>query len=246
MKNKTFDFRAGELLLVDKPLEWTSFDVVNKIKYALNHGLAKGERIKVGHAGTLDPLATGLLIVATGKSTKKLGELQGLNKCYEGTIRLGGTTPSYDLETEVDEEFDIEHITAEDLEKAKASLTGSITQIPPIFSAVRIDGERAYKKARRNDIKKLPDARNITIKSFEFLKTNLPDVDFRVECSKGTYIRSLAFDFGRALNNGAYLTRLVRTSVEEFELKDAYSLEEIVGIIQKAKDEDPFLPRKDQ
>lgn len=222
------DFREGRLLLIDKPLEWTSFDVVNKVKRTLNYKLPKSERIKVGHAGTLDPLATGLLIVATGKFTKKLHQLQGLDKSYSGSIKLGATTPSYDCETEENEHYSTEHLTVKEILSAAQSLTGSIQQVPPLYSAVRIDGERAYKKARRQENDKLPDPRNVIIHAFDIICNDFNNITFNVNCSKGTYIRSLAFDLGQKLNNGAYLTSLRRTSIGDFNIENASNLEEIV------------------
>lgn len=222
------DYKEGTLLLIDKPLEWTSFDVVNKVKRTLNYKLPKSHRIKVGHAGTLDPLASGLLIVATGKFTKKLHDLQGLGKTYTGTIKLGATTASYDRETEEEEFFSIDHLTDNDIENARASLEGEQDQVPPLFSAVRIDGERAYKKARRNETDQMPDPRKITIHKFELSNINLPLIDFEVECSKGTYIRSLAFDFGKSLDNGAYLNALRRTKIGDYSIEQAKTLDEII------------------
>ena len=226
------DYRAGCLLLVDKPLEWTSFDVVNKIKHKLNYKIPKGSRIKVGHAGTLDPLATGLLIVATGKFTKKLHDLQGLDKTYSGTIKLGATTASYDAETEEQEQFKTTHLTDEKIKSAVEKLTGTISQIPPIYSAIRIDGERAYKKARRNETDKLPDPRTVKVHSFETETESLPLVNFKINCSKGTYIRSLAFDLGRLLDNGGYLISLRRTSIGHYSIDNSQKLEDIVSQIE--------------
>lgn len=210
----------GQFILIDKPKEWTSFDVVKKVRNRI--------KAKIGHAGTLDPLATGLLILATGKFTKRIDEVQGQDKWYEGVIGIGKTTPSYDLETEFDSETAIDHITADQLEAARAALTGAIVQIPPAHSAVRIDGERAYKKARRREEVKMRP-RHIEIHAFEIVKVDLPDVHFRIHCSKGTYIRSMAFDFGKLLGVGGYLKELKRTAIGDFKLSDAWSLDEFLN-----------------
>ena len=213
-------FEEGRLLLINKPVDWTSFDVVKKLRYVLKVK-------KIGHAGTLDPLATGLLIIGTGKFTKKLHELQGLDKSYEGIIEIGKTTPSYDLETEFDSESDWSNVTAEMMEAVKKKLSGPIEQIPPAHSAIKVGGERAYKKARKNKEVKL-EPRSVTIHNFEIDASSLPNVKFRVECSKGTYIRSLAHDFGRELGVGGYLKKLVRTSVGDYQLSDAVDLDEFI------------------
>ncbi|MEQ6166434.1 tRNA pseudouridine(55) synthase TruB [Ekhidna sp. MALMAid0563] len=213
-------YAEGKLLLINKPVDWTSFDVVKKLRYTLKVK-------KIGHAGTLDPLATGLLIIGTGKFTKKLNELQGLDKTYEGIIEIGKTTPSYDLETEFDSETDWSGVSKEQLEAAREKLTGDIQQIPPAHSAIKVGGERAYKKARKNKEVKL-EPRSLTIHDFQIDYTNLPEVKFKVSCSKGTYIRSLAHDFGQMIGVGAYLKKLVRTSVGEYQLSDAVDLDEFV------------------
>lgn len=226
-----YDFLAGATLLVDKPKGWTSFDVVNKIRYKLRHRLHV-KKIKVGHAGTLDPMATGLLIICTGKFTKKLAQYQGLDKEYTGTITLGGTTPSYDAESDVEERFPVEHITPEMLEQARHQFIGEIEQVPPMFSAIKVDGQPLYKRARRGEtIKVMP--RNVHIYDFQFTRIELPEVDFRVHCSKGTYIRSLAHDLGKALHSGAYLSALRRTRIGSFRLEDAWELEELVDYIEE-------------
>jgi len=220
------DFQEGKVLLIDKPLTWTSFDVVNKIRYQIKH--LKGiKKIKVGHAGTLDPLATGLLIVCTGKYTKRIHEIQNAEKEYTGTFVLGATRPSYDKETPIDEEFPIDNITDKDIIKAAKNLTGSIQQIPPIYSAQRINGVRAYKKARKNQPIQM-EAKQVTISEFEITNIDLPTVSFRVVCSKGTYIRSLVHDLGKGVNNGAFLASLCRTRIGDFKLKDGLSLEEFL------------------
>ncbi len=216
----------GTTLLVDKPQGWTSFDVVNKIRISLKHSLGL-KNIKVGHAGTLDPLATGLLIICTGKSTKKLSEYQGQPKEYEGTIALGATTPSYDAESEPDAHFPVDHITPEALEKARLSFIGDLAQLPPMFSAIKVDGQPLYKKARQGIMVEVTP-RPVTIYDFEFIKVEMPYVSFRVKCSKGTYIRSLAYDFGKSLGSGGYLSALRRTKIGLFDVEKAWKLEELV------------------
>jgi tRNA pseudouridine55 synthase len=220
-----YDFYKGEILLIDKPYTWSSFQAVNKIKHAIkNHDswLFEGQKIKakVGHAGTLDPLATGLLIVATGKKTKTINELMGLEKEYTGTFFIGATTPCFDKEKEVDHTFPTEHITEERVFKTAGQFLGKQMQVPPLFSAVMVDGKRAYELARQGSDAELK-AREIEIKEFEITAVHLPEVSFRVVCSKGTYIRSLARDFGIALNSGAHLAALRRTRIGNYEVKDA-------------------------
>jgi tRNA pseudouridine55 synthase len=210
----------GEVLLVDKPYRWTSFDVVKKIKNL-------GKYAKIGHAGTLDPLATGLLILCTGKMTKQIDSYQAQEKEYTGTMVIGKTTPSIDLETEVDQEYDISHVNESLLQEAARQLSGHIQQIPPIFSAVRMNGERLYKKARRGETVEI-QARPVTISTFELTRIELPEVDFRIVCSKGTYIRSLVRDFGLALRAGAYLAALRRTRIGEFKVSEAHSIEDFI------------------
>lgn len=224
-----YDFKAGAVLLFDKPMGWTSFDVVNKVRYSLKR-LLQVKKIKVGHSGTLDPLATGLLIICTGKFTKRLNDLQGLPKTYTGSITLGGTTPSYDLETEIDEQFPTEHITPESLENARQSFVGPLEQVPPMFSAIKVGGEALYKKARKGiqvELKKRP----VEIYRFDIDQTAMPVIDFEVDCSKGTYIRSLAYDFGRAVQSGGHLSALRRTKVGEFKIEDAWNLEEFITYV---------------
>lgn len=229
-QRRRYDFQAGALLLIDKPLTWTSFDVVNKIRYKLKHKL-KVKKIKVGHSGTLDPMATGLLIICTGKFTKKLNELQGLSKTYTGTLRLGATTPSFDVETEIDETFETDHITPELLENVRQQFIGQIQQYPPIFSAIKVDGQPLYKKARKG-IEVKVEPRNVEIKDFELTRIQVPEVDFKVECSKGTYIRSLAHDFGKSCESGGHLTALRRTKVGDYNIKNAWNLEEFIQYIE--------------
>ncbi len=237
--DQDFDFRAGELLLVDKPMGWTSFDVVNKLRYRLKY-ITGVKRFKVGHAGTLDPLATGLLLICTGKFTKRLHELQGLTKEYTGTIQLGATTPSYDKETEVDHTFPTDHITMDLIQQTKAQFIGAIQQMPPIYSAIKIDGERAYKNARAGKEIEMK-SRPVTIHDLEFSNFEKDAVDFRVVVSKGTYIRSLAFDFGKALNSGGYLAGLVRTKVADYALEDAWNLDKLMEFLKELPDADGWV-----
>ncbi len=218
------DFLAGEMLLIDKPLNWTSFDVVRKIRFFLKHYLGI-KKIKVGHAGTLDPLASGLVIVCTGKATKRIEEYQGMVKEYVANIRLGATTPTYDLESEPDEFFPYNHITKEKLSDVINQFTGEIEQIPPIFSAVKVQGKKAYDLARKGHDVELK-SRKITIYEMRVTEFNLPDITVNVRCSKGTYIRSLAFDMGKALSSGAHLTGLRRTRIGVYLVNDAMSITE--------------------
>lgn len=209
----------GQVLLIDKPLEWTSFDAVNSIKWAIKKrfGLKK---IKVGHAGTLDPLATGLLIICTGKATKTIQEIQSMPKEYIGTLTLGATTPSYDMETEIDQVFDLGGIDEEDIIRTAAGFTGIIEQFPPVFSAVRKDGKRLYEYARSGKEVEI-NARQVEIHELEILSIDMPKVEFRVLCSKGTYIRSLAHDIGAKLGCGAYLSALRRTKIGAYNVNNA-------------------------
>lgn len=222
--NKKPDFKAGEVFLLDKPYEWTSFHVVNSIRYQMSRvtGL---KRNKVGHAGTLDPLATGLLIICTGKATKQIDSYQAQEKEYTGTFKLGATTPCFDLEQEEDHQYPTDHITEEKILEATKGFIGKIEQTPPIFSAIKIKGKRAYNYAR-NDEEVVMKAKKIEIKEFEITAIRMPEVDFRVVCSKGTYIRSLARDFGQQLDSGAYLTALRRTKIGDYDVKDALSPQE--------------------
>ncbi len=220
MKTKE-DFLNGQLLLIDKPLGWSSFQAVNKLKWVIRKKFEL-KKIKIGHAGTLDPLATGLLLICTGKFTKTINELQGQVKEYIGTITIGATTPSYDLETEVDQIFPIDHITEAMIHETTKQFIGEIEQTPPIFSALKKDGKRLYQYAREGqsvEIKK----RNITISEFEITEIALPEIKFRVVCSKGTYIRSLANDFGKALESGGHLTVLRRTKIGDYNVNIAQS-----------------------
>lgn len=224
-----FDFETGEVLLVDKPAEWTSFDVVNKIRYAIRHK-------KIGHAGTLDPLATGLLILCTGKKTKLIESYQAQVKEYTGTIILGQTTPSYDAETQPSEPTDTSHLTEAMLHQAANRFKGEIEQLPPVFSAIKVDGERLYKKARRGEAVELKP-RRVEIFSFDLERIEMPVVHFRVVCSKGTYIRSLAHDFGQALGVGAYLGSLRRTRIGNFSVENAWQLPQLIQAIKAQRSE---------
>lgn len=211
--------QEGHVFLIDKPLDWTSFDAVNKIRWNIRKAYDL-KKIKVGHAGTLDPKATGLLLICTGKWTKRIDEFQAQEKTYTGTIKLGVTTPTYDLESEEDQTFPIDHITEELIHETTKQFVGEIEQFPPMHSAIKVDGKRLYELARDGqEIER--KARKVTIMDFKITKIDLPFVDFEVNCSKGTYIRSLAFDFGKALNSGGYLTALRRTKIGEFDVINA-------------------------
>lgn len=215
-------FTDGQILLIDKPLEWSSFQAVNALKWAIRKKFNLNKNFKIGHAGTLDPLATGLLLICTGKATKKIPELQGQLKEYTGTFTLGASTPSYDLETEIDESYPIEHLTEERICAAPKGFLGKIQQKPPIFSAIKKDGKRLYEFARKGETVEIKP-RNIEIFEFEITKIEGPEVDFKVVCSKGTYIRSLAHDFGKALDSGAHLSVLRRTKIGDFNVNRAQS-----------------------
>ena len=221
------DFRKGQILLFDKPLDWTSFQVVNKVRWLIrkNYDIKK---IKVGHAGTLDPLATGLLILCTGKMTKRIEELQGQEKEYTGTFTLGATTPSYDMETEVDQNFPVDHLNEEQIRKATSTFLGDIQQFPPIFSALKKEGKRLYEYARNGEEVDIP-SRTVHISEFEITNISLPKVDFRVVCSKGTYIRSLAHDFGKELKSGAYLSALRRTRIGAYKVENSLTIDSFVN-----------------
>ena len=223
---KAEDFQEGKVLLIDKPLDWTSFQVVNKLRWEIRRA-HKIKKIKVGHAGTLDPLATGLLILCTGKMTKNIDTFQAQIKEYIGTFVLGGTTPSYDLETEIDQTFPTEHLTDELIRNATAQFIGEISQFPPVFSALKKDGKRLYEYARAGEAVDIP-SRQVHISEFEITRINNLEIDFRVVCSKGTYIRSLANDFGKALNSGAHLSALRRTKIGDFDVENAISIENFI------------------
>ncbi|WP_421752030.1 tRNA pseudouridine(55) synthase TruB [Croceimicrobium sp.] len=225
------EIEEGQLLLIDKPLNWTSFDVVNKLRYALRKAYGF-KKLKVGHAGTLDPLATGLLLIAVGRKTKTINDLMGMDKVYTGTFKIGATTPSYDLETEVDQQWSTEGISEEDIQKAADQFKGLIDQVPPIFSAIKQGGKKAYEMAREGEKPELK-SRQVMIHDFKVDAKAFPEVDFEVKCSKGTYIRSLAHDFGAALNNGAHLTALRREAIGPYSIKDALSLEGCLEIFRK-------------
>lgn len=209
----------GRVLLINKPYDWTSFDVVNKLRYRL-------KMKKIGHAGTLDPLATGLLIICTGKMTKQIERFMGMEKEYTGTFVIGQTTPSFDLETEVSEPKEISHITTEEITNASKRLIGKIDQLPPLHSAIKIGGKRAYKFARQGKEVEL-QPRAVEILAFDVTEFKSPEVSFRIICSKGTYIRSIARDFGEALGVGAYLSHLCRTRIGPYLLSDAISIDEV-------------------
>lgn len=223
-------FAQGSTILVDKPLNWTSFDVVNKLRWNLKQKLGV-KKIKVGHAGTLDPLATGLLILCIGQHTKTIEEMIGADKTYTGTFLLGKTTPSYDLESEYNEEFPVEHITKELVEAARLSFLGEIDQVPPIFSAKQVDGKRAYDLARAGKEVVLK-SNKVKISDFTVDISRFPEVDFKITCSKGTYIRSIANDFGKALKSGATLITLRRTASGDKSIQDAKSVEDWISFIQ--------------
>lgn len=219
------DFLAGKVILIDKPLNWSSFQAVNKLKYILKNNFDLPKKFKIGHAGTLDPLATGLLIICTGKFTKTISEIQSQTKEYTGTICLGATTPSYDLETEIDATFPIEHITETLLKETTLQFLGEIDQKPPVFSAIKKDGKRLYEHARAGEEVEIK-ARKTTIHEFEITRIALPEIDFRIVCSKGTYIRSIAYDFGKALHSGGHLTVLRRTKIGEHNVENAITPDE--------------------
>jgi tRNA pseudouridine55 synthase len=239
----SINVEQGCVLLINKPLTWTSFDVVNKLRYILLRNLQKfkeikeGEKrkLKVGHAGTLDPLATGLLIVCIGKETKNIDQYMATEKEYTGSFYIGATRPSYDNETEVDQTYPTGHITTELIHQTTQQFIGDIMQLPPVYSAIKKDGVRLYESARAGiEVELTP--RPVTIKTFEITKIEMPIVEFRVVCSKGTYIRSLAYDFGKALNSGAYLNSLCRTRSGNFLLSDALSLEDALALIENQPD----------
>ncbi|CCG54562.1 tRNA pseudouridine synthase B [Flavobacterium indicum GPTSA100-9 = DSM 17447] len=218
------DFLNGKVLLIDKPLTWSSFQAVNKLKFVLKRKYNLPKKFKIGHAGTLDPLATGLLIVCTGKFTKRIPELMGMVKEYTGTITVGATTPSYDLETEINATFPTSHITDTLIQETTQQFLGEIEQFPPVFSAIKKDGKRLYEHARAGEDVEI-SARKIAIHEFEITRIELPEIDFRVVCSKGTYIRSLAFDFGKALQSGGHLTALRRTKIGTYDVANGVTPE---------------------
>lgn len=225
-KISTEDFLEGQIILIDKPLNWSSFQAVSKLKWAIlkTHKLKK---IKIGHAGTLDPLATGLLVICTGKFTKKIQEIQDASKTYTGVITLGASTPSFDMETSVNATFETKHIDAKLIEDTRLKFLGEIQQYPPIFSALKKDGKRLYELAREGKQIDIP-SRKITIEKLDFQTNNLPLLPFEIQCSKGTYIRSFADSFGKALHSGGYLSELRRTKIGNFSVEKAYSPDEFI------------------
>lgn len=225
------DFKEGEILYIDKPLKWTSFAVVNKLRYHISRKMGV-KKIKVGHAGTLDPLATGVMIICTGKATKRIEEFQYHTKEYIATLQLGATTPSFDLEKEIDATYPTEHITREMVEEVLKKFIGTIEQVPPVFSACKVDGKRAYDLARKGNEVELK-AKTLVIDDIELLECNLPEIKIRVVCSKGTYIRALARDIGQALDSGAHLTGLIRTRVGDVKLEDCMKIEDFKQWLDK-------------
>ena len=225
------DFRKGEILAFDKPYGWTSFGLVAKVRWLVCRKLGV-KKLKVGHAGTLDPLATGVLLVCTGRATKRIEELQAHTKEYVATLRLGATTPSFDLEKPVDAEYPTEHITREMVEEVLARFVGTIEQVPPVFSACKVNGNRAYDLARKGEEVELK-AKTLVIDEMELLRCELPEIDIRVVCSKGTYIRALARDIGEALQSGAHLTALRRTRIGDVRVEDCFSLEGFTDWLEK-------------
>ncbi len=227
----SLDFENGIVFLIDKPLNWTSFDVVNKLRWELRR-ITKNKKIKVGHAGTLDPLATGLLLICSGKLTKRIDELMAIEKSYTGTMQLGAITPSLDAETPISQTFPTEHIVPDTLEIARRRFVGNIEQIPPIFSAIKVDGERLYKDAHKGNFAEAEEKlkpRSVQIHDFAVRNLSLENqLDFYVRCSKGTYIRSLARDFGAACGSGAYLSALRRVGIGEFSVEKAWNLEALI------------------
>jgi tRNA pseudouridine55 synthase len=226
-----FDLENGEIFPVNKPYRWTSFDVVGSLRGHFKFLLGVN-KFKIGHAGTLDPLATGLLLICTGKATKRIEEFKDFDKEYTGTFVLGATTPSYDLEKEPDNIFEISHITPEIILETVENLTGELMQVPPVFSAIKVGGRRAYKSARKNRELEL-NPRHVSVSEFEITRIELPEVDFRIVCSKGTYIRAIARDFGLGLQSGAYLSRLRRTRVGPYSINDAYEIDALKALLRR-------------
>jgi len=225
----SFDFIGGELLLINKPKGWTSFDVVNKVRNKLRY-LTGVKNIKVGHAGTLDPMATGLLIVCTGKMTRQIDEFQQQHKTYTGTITLGAVTPSFDAETEVEEIFPTDHITEQLIHDTCQVFTGALEQVPPMFSAIKVDGQPLYKRARKGEFIAI-QPRPVHIYSFKITRINMPELDFEVNCSKGTYIRSLATDFGKQMGSGAYHSALCRTKIGDYSVENSWDLDQLIAAL---------------
>jgi len=230
-QSNLIQLKDASIILIDKPLHWTSFDAVKKLKYAISKKIGiKARKFKIGHAGTLDPLATGLLILCTGKATKQIPALQETIKQYTGSITLGATTPSFDLETSFNHTFDVSGLTPEHCKKVAEDFIGEIEQTPPVFSAIWVDGKRAYDLARKGEEPKLK-SRKVTIHQFDIETTNFPEIAFEVSCTKGTYIRSLANDFGKALNNGAHLSSLRRTRIGEYHVSKAWQIQDFIDFI---------------
>jgi tRNA pseudouridine55 synthase len=225
------DFETGQILLIDKPLHWSSYQAVNAVKWGIKTKF-NAKKIKVGHAGTLDPLATGLLIICTGKFTKKIAELQGQIKTYTGTISLGKTTPSYDLETEFDAHFDTDHISEQQLLSTAELFTGDLQQRPPVFSALKKEGKRLYEYARAGEKVEIP-TRQVSVHSFKIAPNTFPAIEFEIVCSKGTYIRSLAHDYGKALESGAHLSSLRRTKIGDFSVNNAIDAASFKDLLEK-------------
>ena len=232
------NFDEGEIFYIDKPLHWTSFDAVKRIRMRILRRLHR-KKIKVGHAGTLDPLATGVMLICTGKATKRIESLQYQTKEYVATIQLGATTPSFDLETEIDARYPYEHITRETVEAVLPRFMGSIMQVPPAYSACKVDGKRAYEMARKGQEVELK-AKELVIDEIELLEYALPLIRIRVVCSKGTYIRALARDIGQALGSGAHLTALQRTRIGDVRLSDCISVDDVIHLIETAEVEETF------
>ena len=230
---KAEDYQEGQILLIDKPLKWSSFQAVNKLKFGLIKELKLPKKFKIGHAGTLDPLASGLLLICTGKFTKRIEELQGQAKEYTGTITVGSTTPSYDLETEINATFPTEHITEALINETLPQFIGEIDQKPPVFSAIKKDGKRLYESARAG-IEVEIKTRKEMVSEFEINRIALPEIDFRIVCSKGTYIRSIAYDFGIALQSGGHLTALRRTKIGDYSVENAKEPEAFIGGLQQS------------
>ncbi len=223
--------QEGSVMLINKPLDWTSFDVVNKLRYALTRKLGV-KKLKVGHAGTLDPKATGLLIICTGKFTKRITEYQDMDKTYTGTFFLGATRPSFDMETEIDQTYNTDHISLGKVEEVRKTFVGDTMQMPPVYSAIKQEGKAVYKKAHKGEGDTVTmEPRKVRISSFVISRIALPEVDFEIVCSKGTYVRSLAYDFGKALHTGAYLQSLHRAAIGEFRSEDAWPLDDLINEI---------------
>lgn len=228
-ESKDFDFIRGEILVLNKPLDWTSFDLVNKVRIMLCR-LMNIKKLKIGHAGTLDPKATGVMVLCSGKLTKQIDEIQADEKEYIALLKVGATTPSFDLETEEDEQFATAHITRKTLENVLPSFVGAIEQVPPAYSAIKVDGKRAYKLARKGKEVELK-SKMLVVKEIEILRFDMPEIELRIVCSKGTYIRAMARDIGNALNSGAYLKGLIRTRIGEYSIDQSLDLTELADML---------------